>query len=90
MEADGDPRNEEFLSTIWSDHRRLQRFRDRTTLAILDAGSGQALLLGPDIPVGTEIATTHSLEDLSVTLSGLARIESEHAEGSPLPELVAR
>ncbi len=90
LEADGDPENEEFLSTIWSDHRRLQRFRDRTTVAVLDSGSGQALLLGPDIPVGTAISTPHSLEDLSVTLSGLAHIKSEHADGTPLPELVAR
>ncbi len=71
----------EQLRKIVKEHHR---YRNRTTLAVLDAGAGRALLVGPDMPAGLAVAEPLSPRDLSATLFGLGNIEAEFAQGRPL------
>ncbi|MDE2887118.1 MAG: hypothetical protein OXR72_02820 [Gemmatimonadota bacterium] len=60
------------------------RYRNRTTLAVLDAAAGRALLLGPDMPAGLRVAESLSPRDLSATLFGLGNVDAEFAQGKPV------
>ena len=64
--------------------RRRHRYRGRTTLAVLDAAAGRALLVGPDMPPGQRVAEPLSARDLSATLFALGNVEAEFAQGNPL------
>lgn len=60
------------------------RYRNRTTLAVLDAAAGRALLVGPDMPAGLRVAESLSTRDLSATLFGLGNVKAEFAQGRPV------
>lgn len=60
------------------------RYENRTTLAVLDAAAGRALLVGPDIPAGLHVTEPLSPRDLSATLFGLGNVEAEFAQGKPV------
>ncbi len=90
LKDDGSPENQRFLLTAQEVHRSHYRYKDRTTLAVLDQSRGQVLIIGPGIPAGREISEPHTLQDLSVTLSRRANIRAAQAQGVPLEDLVAR
>lgn len=64
--------------------RQHHRYGNRTTLAVLDAAAGRALLVGPDMPAGLRVAETLTPRDLSATLFGLSNVEAEFAQGKPV------
>ncbi len=90
LKDDGSPENQHFVQTAREVHQSHYRYKDRTTLAVLDQRRGQVLIIGPDIPAGREISEPHTLQDLSVTLSRRANIRAAKAQGAPLQDLVAR
>ncbi len=71
----------EQLRKIVQEHHR---YRNRTTLAVLDAAAGRALLVGPGLPAGLALAEPLSPRDLSATLFGLGNVEAEFAQGKPV------
>ena len=71
------------IEQLWKIAQGHPRYQNRTTLAVLDAAGGRALLVGPDMPAGLRVTEPLSLRDLSATLFGLSNVEAEFAEGRP-------
>ena len=71
----------EQLRQIVQEH---DRYRHRTTLAVLDPAGGRALLIGPEMPAGLRVTEPLSLSDLSATLFRLGNVEAEFAQGNPI------
>lgn len=72
------------VEQLWKTVQEHRRYRNRTTLAILDPAGGRALLIGPDMPAGLRVTEPLSLLDLSATLFGLSNVEAEFARGNPV------
>ncbi len=83
LKADGSAENQRFLQTARAAHQSHYRYKDRTTLVILDQPRGQALLIGPGIEAGRVISGPHTLQDLSVTLSRRCGIQATLSRGRP-------
>lgn len=74
----------ETIERLWTTVQEHHRYRNRTTLAVLDPVGGRALLRGHDMPAGLRVAEPLSLLDLSATLFGLGNVEAEFAHGNPV------
>ncbi len=72
------------IQQLWKIAQRHHRYRNRTTLAVLDAAGGRALLVGPGMPAGLRVTEPLSLLDLSATLFGLSNVEAKFAQGRPI------
>ena len=78
------PHSRGTIEQLWKIVQEHHRYRNRTTLAVLDAAAGRALLVGPDMPAGLRVAEPLSPRDLSATLFGLSNVEAEFAQGKPV------
>ena len=88
--ADGSQENREFIRKVWAVLRTRPRYLENATLAVLDQSRGRAFFAGKGANPGLVIPDPLTLMDLSATLSNLANIPNDLAEGFPIRELVAR
>ena len=81
LQLTGGPDSRKTIEQLWKIVQGHHRYQNRTTIAILDAAGGRALLLGPDMPAGLRVTEPLTLLDLSATLFGLGNVEAEFIQG---------
>ena len=89
LEADG-AESQAFIQNVLTHLQTSPLYQDYSTLLIVDQSSNQALVISSSVQAGQTIEDSHTMQDLTATLSQIARIDATQSKGTVISGLVAQ